>query len=152
MQPTPFTRSVLARINADARNGIPAAIIAHSLAWQLDRLQRVARAHGIELDLRQIPDLPPLPTPPMRSLDALALTLPQGQADVFYVLRRAKGDWLAASLIAQRTGIVRGSVITAIHYLRRKLVGTGFVIEAKTGAGAGYRLRRENENVVGPEL
>ena len=31
-------------------------------------------------------------------------------------------------------------VITAIHYLRRKLVGTGFVIEAKTGAGAGYRL------------
>jgi hypothetical protein len=43
----PFTKSVRQHIEAEARNGTPDQIVANGLGWNLEKLHRIKRAHGI---------------------------------------------------------------------------------------------------------
>lgn len=151
-----FTPSTLARIRLEAEVR-PALDIAKDLGWELDRLRRTARAHGVELvnpypTVEQPVELPPNEPKPRvtgEHLDSLSLEeiikeMPERQALVLSVLKRYMGgQFLTRDDISERLGRVVNpdQVKSSLIHISSKLArGRYFRIESHKGPTGGYRL------------
>lgn len=156
----PNWRSTLTRIRDDARACRPAPEIARDLEWPVQRLWRVARAHGIELVGEFSPTVATSQAPAARrparigispdaaieeQLRTLPNRLPKRQRQVFTVLARTleDGRWLTALQICDclKDEVPTSTISNTIHALRAKLRGTKLRIASRRyWGGGGYRM------------
>jgi hypothetical protein len=157
MQPALFTRNTLAFIRKQALM-FTAPTIAMNLNWEVSRLERVARAHGIALrpgkdnGPKLEPSAPPLPRrQPQRviapELAEIIADMKPRQAEVMKILAGVEPDsFTKARVIANKMGRImsEGCVIEAILRARRHLrrVNAPWIIEGRQRCGGGYRLTK----------
>ena len=169
VEPALYSPATLAHVRATAALR-PAARIAADLGWDLDRLKRVARAHGIELiasnpmlkdsesnvegpainsaSLASTP--PPTPAPsrevrfgPDVSLQFIIDHLPRRQASALALLSSIADDrFLTGQEIAARIGgdYTSAAAKEALHTVAYRLQGSRWRIETRPRRGGGYRL------------
>jgi hypothetical protein len=162
--PAPMTPQTLAIIRDKSRL-YEAPAIAEEIGWDVPRLARVARVHGIELmnpnplapsmtppathpwDLpRPQPSTAPAPATPSRtdpSFDqATALMSPQQREIVRYLLARQDHNFISGTKITAAIGILECSLSSIIRTINRRFerMSFGWKIESKMGRDGGYRL------------
>lgn len=160
-----YTRETIAYLRSHAESKTDGALAAH-LEWPVDRVRRVAKAHGITLtggghhanlaptatpsladNLRSVIAFAPAPVttePAARPLDDLVARLPKRQAQILCVLRDAEEAISGHEIGARLTPPMAGeNSYVYIFALRAKLRGSGWSLESQKGPGGGYRLMRD---------
>lgn len=139
--PAPFTPQTLATIRDMARVQ-EAPVIAEAINWELHRLARVAKAHGIELmNADPVVSVVSRLTPPS-PLDEVIDGMSRRQREVLLILKNEiDGRWIPSREIADRIGVSAENVSNILRKTAKRRVGLcGFKIESLPGYGSGYRL------------
>lgn len=137
-----LTRNTLVEIG-NLATYMDAEMIADGLGWKLDRLRRVAKAHGIKL---KEPEGPPPPTPPpapppKSDVELLREKLTRHQRQVFDLIANAESIHRRDVAIAMR--VQPTAVSEVVKGINRRIAAGGMRIISSRGSDGGYRLVRQ---------
>lgn len=136
-----LTRNTLVEIEGLATY-MDAEAIAYGLGWKLDRLRRVAKAHGIKLKDAAEAAISAASADP--ELNALVETLTPQERSCFNIIRDA-GDYISRARIADTMETYDQRVTDLVKFINRKFDGSQWrIVSHKTkGYRLGYRLVRQ---------